>query len=345
MASPSKSCSFPIGKALPSIFLFVALTLTLTLTLALTTTTTTRICQGLQPTAASRRLLHQTQSYYHSKTISRGSCLFLSAEDDYSEPEQSAESENESESKSSNADDDGRIDVSVDDRLFRTRLSRAPGIDWGTDLSFSFVYVREMEPSGEASLMGMVNKNDQLCEMIPVVYDNDAPKPEPVNLLGASFDFVMTAFASMERTVSEMDLVFFRGTKDELKALCNGEAAKTEADDTVIITVIQNKGSPEEKLLRLRAPAGVNVRQYLVDNGINVYQSVSRWTNCKGKQLCGTCIVNVADGLPNTNWKSMDEASTLRSNPDSYRLSCVTFAHGDVTVETFPPVNADQWTR
>jgi hypothetical protein len=57
------------------------------------------------------------------------------------------------------------------------------------------------------------------------------------------------------------------------------------------------------------------------------------------------CIVNVADGLPNTNWKSMDEASTLRSNPDSYRLSCVTFAHGDVTVETYPPVNADQWTR
>jgi hypothetical protein len=41
----------------------------------------------------------------------------------------------------------------------------------------------------------------------------------------------------------------------------------------------------------------------------------------------------------------MDEASTLRENPDSYRLSCVTFAYGDVTVETFPPINAAQWTR
>jgi len=256
----------------------------------------------------------------------------------------SLSTQNDSESNPENQGD-GRIDVSIDKRLYRTRISRAPGIEWGTDLSFSFVYVREMDPTGQASLLGMVNKGDQLCELIPVVNDPDAPRPVPINLLGASFDFVMTSFAGLDRTVSEMDLVFFRGTKDELKVLCNGEAAKSDADDTITITVVQNKGSPQEQLMRFRAPSGVNVRQFLVDNGINVYQSVTRWTNCKGKQLCGTCIINVSEGLPNTNWKSMDEASTLRSNPDSYRLSCVTFAYGDVTVETYPPVNADQWTR
>ena len=58
--------------------------------------------------------------------------------------------------------------------------------------------------------------------------------------------------------------------------------------ETITITVIQNKGSPQEELKRLKAPVGVNVRQYLVDNDINVYQSLTRWTNCKGKQLCGT---------------------------------------------------------
>eukprot|EP00535_Pseudo-nitzschia_heimii_P004876 CAMPEP_0197186536 /NCGR_PEP_ID=MMETSP1423-20130617/14123_1 /TAXON_ID=476441 /ORGANISM="Pseudo-nitzschia heimii, Strain UNC1101" /LENGTH=311 /DNA_ID=CAMNT_0042637885 /DNA_START=34 /DNA_END=966 /DNA_ORIENTATION=- len=311
MGLPSGKLLCPTGKTLFSFFVL------------LTSITWTKVCCGFQPMLTSKRPLNQMQT--HEIKIRSDSRLFSSAQGD-SKPE-----------------NDGRIDVSVDSRLYRTRLSRAPGIEWGTDLSFSFVYVRAMESSGEASLMGMVNIGDQLCEMIPVVYDNDAPRPEPVNLLGASFDFVMTSFASMDFSISEMDLVFFRGTKEELKALCNGEAAKTDADDTVTITVIQNKGSPEEKLIRLRAPAGVNVRQYLVDNGINVYQSLTRWTNCKGKQLCGTCIVNVADGLPNTNWKSMDEASTLRSNPDSYRLSCVMFAHGDVTVETFPPVNADQW--
>lgn len=302
--------------------------------LLLTLQATRRVCHGLQPMKASQRRLNSGQTY--NKQLFRGAPLFLSAQDN-AEQGESPESEP--------ANGDGRIDVSVDPRLYRTRLSRAPGIEWGTDLSFSFVYVRELDPTGEASMMGMVNVGDQLCEMIPVVYDEDAPRPEPINLLGASFDFVMTAFAGLDRTVSEVDLVFFKGNKDELKALCNGEAAKTGDEDTVTITVIQNKGSPEEKIIRLRAPTGVNVRQYLVDNGINVYQSLTRWTNCKGKQLCGTCIVNIADGLPNTNWKSMDEASTLRSNPDSYRLSCVTFAHGDVTVETFPPVNADQWTR
>jgi ferredoxin len=234
---------------------------------------------------------------------------------------------------------DGRIDTSVDERLYRIRLSRAPGIDWGTDLSFAFVYVRGVDPTGEASASGRVNVGDQLCELIPV-----QENAKPINLLGASFDFVMTSLASMDKSVSEMDLVFFRGTKQELKVLCNDESAKSESS-TITVTVIENKGSSQEKLTRLQAPRGVNVRELLVDNGINVYQSITRWTNCKGKQLCGTCIVNVADGLPNTNWKSMDEASTLRSNPDSYRLSCVTFAHGDITVETFPPINADQWTR
>lgn len=245
-------------------------------------------------------------------------------------------------SNNNNESDDGRIDVSLDERLYRVRLSRATGIEWGTDLSFSFVYVRDLDPTGDASMSGMVQKGDQLCEMIPVVVGGGDTKP--VNMLGASFDFVMTALASLDRTVSQLDLVFFRGTKEELKAACTGDPVKTETD-MITVTVIQNKGSPQEATTTLQAPAGVNLRQLLVDNGINVYQSVTRWTNCKGKQLCGTCIVNIADGGPNTNWKSMDEASTLRTNPDSYRLSCVTFAHGDVTVETFPPVNKDQWTR
>ena len=81
-----------------------------------------------------------------------------------------------------------------------------------------------------------------------------------------------------------MDLLFFRGSKQELKALCKGEASKSESE-YITITVIENKGSPQETFLRLQAPVGVNVRQYLVDNGINVYQSLTRWTNCNGKQV------------------------------------------------------------
>jgi ferredoxin len=272
-------------------------------------------CWGVRPAAANR--------HHHRPAQRHIDALFASsAQEDES------------------GDTDG-IDVSVDDRLYRIRLPRAPGIEWGTDLSFTFVYVREIDPSGPALLSGKIEKGDQLCELRPVTSDMTAPA---VNLLGAPFDFVMDAFANLDRGVKEMDLVFFRGTKAELKALATGDTSKAEPD-TVTITVVQNKGAKDESIRKIEAPVGANMRKVCVDNGINVYQSVTRWTNCKGKQLCGTCIVNVTDGAINTNRKSMDEESTLRENPDSYRLSCITFAYGDVTIETFPPVNPAQWTR
>jgi ferredoxin len=232
----------------------------------------------------------------------------------------------------------------------------AAHLRWGTDLSFCFVYVRALDPTGSAALSGAVSVGDQICELTPVMNvesGNDTAQqsassltlPEPINLIGASFDAVMGALASLEKTVQEMDVVFFRGTKAELKAICTGRDIAVEPD-FITVTVIQNKGDGEREMIQqLTAPAGVNVRELLVSNGINVYQSVTRWTNCSGKQLCGTCIVNVPNGGSNTNRKSMDEASTLRENPETYRLSCITFAYGDITVETFPPINAAQWTR
>ncbi|EJK50260.1 hypothetical protein THAOC_30796, partial [Thalassiosira oceanica] len=230
------------------------------------------------------------------------------------------------------------IDVSTDTRLRRVRISRATGIEWGTDLSFSFVYVRDMDPAGSASISGEIEVGDQLCELRPVAEGGEA-----TNLIGAPFDQVMNAFAGLDRKVTTLDLVFFRGTKDELKDACSGDS--NAEPEIITITVVQNKGAKDETTRYIQAMAGANVRQTLVDNGINVYQSVTRWTNCKGKQLCGTCIVNVKEGGADTNRKSIDESSTLRENPESYRLSCVTFAYGDVTVETFPPIKAAQWTR
>jgi ferredoxin len=203
-----------------------------------------------------------------------------------------------------------------------------------------------MDPSGAAALSGVVSVGDQICESTPVMdsSSSESTVQPSVNLIGASFDSVMSALASLDKSVKEIDFVFFRGTKAELKAICTGRDVSIEPD-FVTVTVIQNKGGEREMIQQLKAEVGVNVRQLLVSNGINVYQSVTRWTNCNGKQLCGTCIVNIPAGGQSTNRKSMDEESTLRENPDSYRLSCITFAYGDITVETFPPINAAQWTR
>jgi ferredoxin len=221
---------------------------------------------------------------------------------------------------------------------------------WGTDLSFSFVYVRGIDPTGAAALSRLVSIGDQLCEVTPISSaqgndNDDGISSTPVNLIGAPFDYVMNTFATLDKTVTELDFVFFRGTRDELKAVCTGGDLRVDGTETITVTVVQNKGSASERIQRITAPVGVNVRELLVNNSINVYQSVTRWTNCQGKQLCGTCIVNIPTGGIRTNRKSMDEASTLRENPDTYRLSCVSFAYGDITVETFPPIKAAQWTR
>jgi len=248
-------------------------------------------------------------------------------------------------SKGKESEEDSGIDIDSDPRLYSIELPRAPGIEWGTDLSFSFVYVRALEPGGAASLSG-VEVNDQICQLRSI---NDKELGPPQNLVGASFDNVMNSFATLDKSISNVELIFFRGTKDELiQAATKSSDTDTieEESDEITITVIQNKGSKDEKSpIIFKAEKGANIRKVLVDNGINVYQSITRWTNCSGKQLCGTCIVNVAEGNEKTNRKSMDEESTLRENPNTYRLSCVTFAYGDVVVETFPPIKAAQWTR
>lgn len=92
-------------------------------------------------------------------------------------------------------------------------------------------------------------------------------------------------------------------------------------------------------------PYGANLRDELIARKINVYQSVTRWTNCNGKQLCGTCIVEIASGIEACTRRSLDEASTLRENPPSYKLACITNVYGDVTVRLHPKVLAAQWTR
>jgi ferredoxin len=92
-------------------------------------------------------------------------------------------------------------------------------------------------------------------------------------------------------------------------------------------------------------PYGSNLRDELISRGVSVYQSVTRWTNCNGKQLCGTCIVDVVHGIDGCTRRSVDEASTLRENPETYKLACITNLYGDVTVRVKPKIGAAQWTR
>ena len=190
-----------------------------------------------------------------------------------------------------------------DPRVFTATLDRKTGIDFGCDLTLSWAYVLALEPNGAAERDGTVQKGDQLVAVAGS------------SVLGAPIGQVMEALAALEG--SEVDLMFFRGPRAMLREITGADTAEKA---TVRITV-QEPGLADRELV---VPYGANLRDELVSRKINVYQSVTRWTNCNGKQLCGTCIVDVAEGVDNCTRRSIDEASTLRENPLTYKLACIT---------------------
>ena len=214
------------------------------------------------------------------------------------------------------------------------RKGISPGLGYSTSLSFKNVYISSIEDS--SPLLKDVRTGDLLIKI------------DGVSVIDLSFDNVMNIMnnalamggvVQQEEEQQEeeddrrglVDLTFFRG---------NDESLIKGAPVTATVTV-EDGG----KIKRFKVKCGRSLRDVLIENGVNPYQSVARFTNCKGKQLCGTCIVNVTEGAQNCNRKSLDEASTLRENDEGYRLSCVTFVYGDVDVKVRPKINPSQWTR
>ena len=81
---------------------------------------------------------------------------------------------------------------------------------------------------------------------------------------------------------------------------------------------------------------GVNLRRAALENGIDLYKLVAKMMNCGGGGQCGTCIVDVVEGMENLSERTMPENRKLKRKPDSYRLACQTMVNGDITVKTKP---------
>jgi len=152
----------------------------------------------------------------------------------------------------------------------------------------------------------------------------------------------MTAVQTAGSAAATNSFTFFSGALPDMVKYFEDEglipAGSSSASDDITVTATD----PDGKTLAIRAKKGDNLRKILLDEGLNVYQNVARVVNCRGKQRCGTCIVDVTAGAAGTNRRSIDESSTLRDNPEAYRLSCITFVYGDVDVRTFPKIGADQ---
>jgi ferredoxin len=81
---------------------------------------------------------------------------------------------------------------------------------------------------------------------------------------------------------------------------------------------------------------GANLRQVLMDNGVDLYNGNAKFINCMGIGTCGTCAVQIDGEVSEANWKDVARRSLPpHQRSRNLRLACQTQVLGDITVTKF----------
>lgn len=90
----------------------------------------------------------------------------------------------------------------------------------------------------------------------------------------------------------------------------------------------------------IEAPLGSNLRFKAQENNIDIYTFMGKLTQCGGYGQCGTCVLDIVEGMENLSPRTAIEEKMLRKRPSSCRLACQTTIQGSfqgsVIVETKP---------
>ncbi|WJI23183.1 2Fe-2S iron-sulfur cluster-binding protein [Thermosynechococcus sp. QKsg1] len=105
-------------------------------------------------------------------------------------------------------------------------------------------------------------------------------------------------------------------------------ASKAEFVATNIKFVNENK--------EIIAANGANLRLKAMEAGVDLYTLKGKFLNCGGYGQCGTCIVEIVEGMENLSPRTPVEERKLRRKPENYRLACQTLVYGPVCVKTKP---------
>lgn len=84
------------------------------------------------------------------------------------------------------------------------------------------------------------------------------------------------------------------------------------------------------------AADGANLRIKAIENGIEIYKLYGKMMNCGGYGQCGTCIVEITEGMENLSPRTASEDRKLKRKPANYRLACQALVNGSVSVVTKP---------
>jgi ferredoxin len=88
--------------------------------------------------------------------------------------------------------------------------------------------------------------------------------------------------------------------------------------------------------LEVVAADGANLRTKAIENRVDLYKTWGKLSNCGGYGQCGTCIVEIVEGLENLSPRTDFEQRKLKRKPESYRLACQAIVNGPVSVKTKP---------
>ncbi len=122
----------------------------------------------------------------------------------------------------------------------------------------------------------------------------------------------------------------------------SGQPTEQKADPTVELSQAesQTKSMPcitfvkEDKVAF--AAEGANLRFKALENGIDLYTFMGKMMTCGGYGQCGTCVVEIVEGMENLSPRTEVEDRKLRKKPDNYRLACQALVQGDASVVTKP---------
>ena len=81
---------------------------------------------------------------------------------------------------------------------------------------------------------------------------------------------------------------------------------------------------------------GANLRSQTLEHGIDLYTFKGKLMNCGGYGQCGTCIVEVIEGMANLSPRTDVENRKLKKRPSTHRLACQTLVNGPVSIHTKP---------
>lgn len=84
------------------------------------------------------------------------------------------------------------------------------------------------------------------------------------------------------------------------------------------------------------AANGANLRFKALENGIDLYTFAGKMMNCGGYGQCGTCVVEIAEGMENLSPRTEVENRKLKKRRETCRLACQTLVNGPVSVITKP---------